>query len=40
MNKFLEDVKLKLSDYLTLEYDSYDAADKTEIKKAKRLKLA
>ena len=40
MNKFLEDVKLKLSDYLTLEYDSYDAADKTEIKKSKKTEIS
>ena len=40
MNKFLEDVKLKLSDDLTLEYDSYDAADKTEIKKSKKTEIS
>ncbi len=35
MNRFLEDVRLNLSDYLTLDYASNYSNDKLEIKQSK-----
>lgn len=40
MNRFLEDVKSKLSDYLKLEFDSNYSTDKVEIKQSKKSEIS